>query len=144
MADKKIGDNFYRVTPILATEALRLQFRLLGFVGPAVQALPALLAARKDGTEAEKQATEVAGLNAIAAIFMQADPNKVTQFITDVCEMAEISEDGKTYEGVVFDHHLSDDQKSIIPLTFFVLKEQLGDFFTGAQELGSLAKAKLG
>lgn len=140
MADKKIGGNYYRVQPILATEALRLQVRLLNIAGPAVKALPAVLAARKGG--ADTGVAEAAGLEAIAAVFTTADPDKVSTFITDVCEKAEISSDGKTYEGLIFDHHMSEDQQSIIPVTFFVLKELLGDFFTGAQAVGSLAVTK--
>lgn len=137
MADKKIGGNYYRVSPILATEALRLQVRLLNIAGPAVKALPAVLAARSGA--GDRSNAEQAGLDAIAAVFTTADPDRVSQFVTDVCEKAEISADGKAYESLIFDHHLSDDQKSIIPVTFFVLKELLGDFFTGAQEVGSLA-----
>lgn len=140
MADKKIGGNYYRVSPILATEAMRLQVRLLNIAGPAVKALPAILAARKGSGDAA--GAEQAGLEAISAVFTTADPERVTDFITDVCEKAEISEDGKVYEPLVFDHHMSDDQKSILPVTFFVLKELLGDFFTGALEAGNLATAK--
>lgn len=142
MADKKIGENFYRVPPILATEALKLQFRLLGFAGPAVKALPAVLASRQGGSIEDRAKAEAAGLDAIASVFTNADPSKITTFISDVCEMAHVSEDGKTYEPVIFDHHLSDDQKSILPLAFFVLKELLGDFFTGVQEVGSLAASR--
>ena len=142
MADKKIGGNYYRVQPILATEALRLQVRLLNIAGPAVKALPAVLAARKDATNVA--GAEQAGLEAIAAVFTTADPDRVQQFITDVCEKAEISEDGKSYDALIFDHHMSDDQKSIIPLTLFVLKELLGDFFTEALAAGNLAIPKQG
>lgn len=136
MPDKKIGARWFRMGQILATEAIKMQVRLMGFAGPALDKLPDIFAGRIEGAspEALNRANAQAML-AVGDILSRADPDAVASFLQDVCEMAMISDDGKTYENVVFDHHMSGpDMKDILPLTIWVIREALGDFFTGLPE----------
>lgn len=145
MADKKIGGRYFRIGDLLATEGIKLQVRLIKLVGPAIESLPQLFAARNTAIPIEEdiKARSVATA-AISKVFAAADPDEVASFIETVCELAMVSDNGKTdYEQVVFDHHFSgSDVKDIYPLTLFVLQETLGDFFTGSLGIGNLPGLK--
>lgn len=138
MAEKKIGGKTFKVEPMLAFEAIVLQARLLKMVGPALETLPEIFAgASKSDDAAEKARANAAAISAISAIFAKADPVDVATVLKDVCEIAMVRRPSGAYEHVDFDGDFTGDQKSIIPVTLFVLQEQFGDFFAGALASGS-------
>lgn len=142
MADKKIGDRYFRAGDALATDAIRLQVRLMKFIGPALESLPAVFAARAaDATDQQKKESDAAAIKAISGIFATADPDQVVSLIEDICGMAKISYDGKgAWDDIVVDQEFSgQNSHDLIPVVIFVLKETLGDFFSGALASGSQA-----
>lgn len=144
MADQQINGRFFRVGDVLATEAIILQARIMRFIGPAVEKLPAIFAGRGEkATEAQKAASDAAAIAAITEVFSKCDPKDVAALISDICEMAMVAEDRKGgHEQVIFDQHFQGREKAdIIPLVIFVLRETLGDFFSGAVGIGNRAKA---
>lgn len=145
MADKKIGGRYFRVGHILATEGIKLQVRLLRMVGPAMESLPLLFAAKAANIPIEEDTkSRQLAMAALGKVFKDADPDEVSSFISDVCEMAMVSENGKTeYEQVIFDQHfVGPEVKDVYPLVAFVLQETLGDFFTGGLGIGNLLGKK--
>lgn len=145
MADKKIGGRYFRVGHVLATEGIKLQVRLLKLVGPAMESLPMLFAAKQAGVPIEEDTkTRQVASAALGKMFTEADPDEVANFVSDVCEMAMVSDNGKSeYEQVIFDQHfVGPEVKDVYPLVVFVLQETLGDFFTGDLGLGDLLKKK--
>lgn len=144
MAEKKIGGRTFRVGHVLATDAVRLQVRLLRIVGGGVDRLPTILAGmgeRGKADPAAKAASDAAAVAALTDIFAKADPDDVTQLIVDIAGMAQLQTPSKTWEGVDLDQDFSDRKADLFPLLAFVLKEVLGDFFSGAQASGSLKGA---
>lgn len=142
MADKKINNRWFRAGDALATDAIKLQVRLMKFIGPALGSLPAVFAARAPGaTDEQKNGANGEAIKAIAAIFAQADPDAVVDLITDICAMAKISYDGKgAWDDIVFDQEFSgQNSKDVIPVLVFILQETLGDFFSGALASGNQA-----
>jgi hypothetical protein len=142
MADKKIGNRYFRSGEALATDAIKLQVRLMKFIGPALESLPVIFAARQAGaTDEQRQQSDAAAIRAIAAIFANADPEQVVSLIEDICGMGKISYDGKgAWDDIVVDQEFSGQQsRDLIPVVVFILQETLGDFFSGALASGSQA-----
>lgn len=139
MAEKKIGSRTFKTEDLLATEAIKLQARIMRFVGPAVEKLPVIFAGR--GTKAsddQRVASDAAAVKAISDIFANAEPDAVAQLVADVCEMAHVSYDGRNYDRIVFDQEFSGGNlKDVIPVVTFVLREALGDFFSAALANGN-------
>lgn len=129
MAEKKIGQKTYKVEPMLATEAIKLQARLLRVAGPALDKLPAILGGRKAGDEAASNAAAIA---AFTDIFTRADPEEIMALVRDVCEVAMVRRPSGAYDPVSFDGDFTGNLKEIIPVAVFVLQEQFGDFFGAA------------
>ena len=80
MAEKKIGGRTFRVSAVLATEAIKLQVRLMKVIGGAVDRLPVILAGmgKKGETNPEaKAASDAAAVAALADIFNKANPDEV-------------------------------------------------------------------
>ncbi len=139
MAEKKIGGRVFSVGNVLATDAIRLQARLLKVVGGAVDRLPVILAGAGNASPEAKEASQAAAVAALADIVSKCDPDEVTQLFADVAAMASIKRQSGAVEEVDLDGDFSDHKKDILPLIGFVLKEVLGDFFAG-----SLANSVLG
>lgn len=139
MAEKKIGDNTYRVDPLLATKALLLQARVMRVVGPALSKFGEVMqGVGPKKTEEEKAKGNAAAIEAFASIFAQSRPEELAELIKDLCQVARIRRPSGVYDPVDFDGDMSDKQRDIIPLAVFVLREQFGDFFSGLPGLGSL------
>jgi hypothetical protein len=136
MAEKKIGEKTFKVEPMLATQAIRLQARLLKVVGPALDKLPTIFAGRKKGDEA---ASNGAAIAAFTDIFTRADPDAIMELIKDVCEVAMVKRPSGAYDPVSFDGDFTGNLGEIIPVAVFVLQEQFGDFFTAALANGKAA-----
>ena len=80
MAEQKINGTSYRVDKMLATEALRLQFRVIKVLGTAVDRLPEIL----KGDSANLSA----GVAVLADIFAKNDPDELVGLIKSVVVVA--------------------------------------------------------
>lgn len=158
MAETKIGGRTFRVGTVLATDAIKLQVRLLKIVGGGVERLPIILAGMKrTKTEMDengnpvvkelpvdpeaKAKSDAAAVAALSDILSKADPEGVTQLLTNIVAMAQIQGDSKTWGTVDIDQDFTDHKKDLFKVVFFVLKEVLGDFFDGVPGAGDLGKA---
>lgn len=146
MAERKFGGREFRVGRVLATRSVHLQTRLLRIIGGGVDRLPTLLrAASRTATPEEKKAAEAAALQALGDICSRANPDEVTSFIKDVVELASVMEPGsRGWQPVDMDGTFSQDMGQLLPVTVWVLKEVLGDFFAAALETGRLASQEEG
>ena len=141
MAEKKINGRTFKVAPMLAMDALVLQARLFKLLGPALSQFGAVMQGRgKDATEDAKAAALTAGATALVSIFQNAEPRDVAQLIKDVVELAQIRRESGVYDQCDLDGDFTGDQKTMMQVTFFVLKEQFGDFFSGLPGLGNPGK----
>ena len=143
MGEKKIGSRYFKAGDVLATDAIRLQIRLMKFIGPALDKLPAVFAGRSAGASGDAQdASNAAAIQAISEIFEKADPDAFVALLEDILALGKISYTGKgEWDDIVLDQEFSGaNAKDLIPAVLFVLQEALGDFFSGLQASGSLAK----
>lgn len=143
MAEKVLGDRTFKAGAVLATDAIKLQIRLVKLIGPALETLPDVFAGRAAGASPEDQEkANAAAIRAIAGIFDKADPDAVVDLMKDIFALAMVSPNkGQSYEEIVFDHEFAGaGAKNLFPAMVFVLQEVLGDFFSGALASGSLAK----
>lgn len=129
MSERKIGGKTFKVEPLLATEAIKLQARLLKVVGPALDKLPAVLGGRVKG---DGVASNAAAIAAFTDIFARADPDEIMELVRDVCEVAMVKRPSGAYDPVSFDGDFTGNLGEIIPVAVFVLQEQFGDFFGAA------------
>ena len=142
MGERKIGDRVFKAGDVLATDAIKLQIRLMKLIGPALENLPSIFAGKAQGASAEAQAkADQSAIAAIAGIFEKADPDAVVELVQDICALAMVSSDsGRSYNPIEFDHEFSGaNMRHMIPAVLFILQETLGDFFTGALASGSRA-----
>lgn len=135
MAEKKIGKQTYKTEPMLATEAIRLQARLLKVVGPALDKLPTVFGGRQKGDEVVSNAAAIA---AFTDIFTRSDPDDIMELVKDVCEVAMVKRPSGAYDPVSFDGDFTGNLGEIIPVAVFVLQEQFGDFFGAALASGKV------
>lgn len=139
MAEKKIAGITVKVDRPLATEALKIQARLLKGAGGLADKLPSILASRKEGaTEEERAKGDSAALAAIASIFENLTPDEYASLVADIVGLAQIQRQSGHYDKMDLDGDLSDKTGAIIPVVLFVLKEVYGDFFSGALASGNL------
>lgn len=145
MAEKKIGARTFKCEPMLAMEALVLQARLFKALGPAVPHFGAVMAGYgTDKTEEEKSRSNASALGALAHVFASAEPIALANLVKDIAEAAMIKGDSGEYRPVDLDGDFTGNQKDLMPLILFVLREQFGDFFAGLPGLGSLGKIAKG
>ena len=140
MAQKKIKGKQYQVGVVLATDAIKLQTRLLKVIGGGIDRLPIILAGVGDVSLEKKEASNAAAIAAFTDIFSEADPDEMTQLISDLVSVATIKRPSGSWEQVDLDGDFTDDKSALIPVIVFVLREIFGDFFTGVLENGSLSK----
>jgi len=140
MAERKIGKREFKVDRPLATEALRLQARLMRAAGGFAEKLPSILASRRDGaSEAEKEQANADALSAITGIFNQVSPDEYAHLVGDIIGMAKIKRPSGQYDPADLDGDFSENLGEIIPVAVFVLRETFGDFFSGALASGTRA-----
>lgn len=148
MPEQIIKGRTFRVSKLLATDALRLQARVMRAVGPALDKLPAIFEGRKrigpDGVEIEASpelaaASNLAAIRAFGDIFSHNEPDALARLIADVVEVAEIMGNSGQYVKVHFDRDFTDNLADAIPVAVLVLQEQFGDFFSGALDSGKAA-----
>lgn len=140
MADKKIGGREFRVGTVLATEALRLQFRLLQIIGGGVDRLPVILAGAGQASPEAKQASQAAAVAAFADMIGKADPDRSVKLMQDIAGLAQLKQASGAWGEVDIDTDFTDHKADLFPLLTWVLKEVLGDFFGGLQATGALSK----
>lgn len=143
MAEKKIGGRTFRVGHVLATDAIKLQVRLLKIIGGGVDRLPVILAGMGEKGKADpevKAASDAAAVAALADIFSKADPDGVTRLISDIVAMAQLNNPSGAWEEVNIDQDFTQRKRDLFPVAAFVLQEVLGDFFAGALGSGGLKK----
>lgn len=141
MAEKKINGRTFKVTPMLASEALAMQARLFKAVGPAMPRLPAILAGLKeDGPAEARAAAEVSAISALVEILGGA--SETAALVKDICEKAMIQRQGGNFEEVDLDHDFTGQLADIPAVVIFVLKENFSDFFGDVlKSVGSRARA---
>lgn len=141
MAEKKINNRTFRTEPMLATEAILLQARLFKALGPAVGHFSEIMRGYGDDkTEEQKAQSNVAAVAAIASVFAQGSPQEIAGLVKDLIETVQIKRDSGDYYPCDFDGDFTGRQKDIMPVVFFALREQFGDFFVGLPGLGNLGK----
>jgi hypothetical protein len=137
MAEKQINGRTFKVEPLLATRAIRLQARLFRLAGPAISRLGDIMQGYgTDKTEEQKMQSNVAAMAAFSAIFADTDPDELAMLIQELVETAQLKRPSGTYDMVDMDGDLTGHSQDLIPLVVFVLREQFGDFFSGLLELG--------
>lgn len=142
MAERKFGNRTFKVGIVLATDAIRLQARLLRVIGSGMDRLPAILASRREGaSEAERTAGDAAAVAALSDVFAKIDADEMTALLGDIIGYAQIKQSSGSYGQADLDQDFTEHKGDIFPVALFVLKEVLGDFFSGALASGALQKA---
>jgi len=138
MAEKKIGSRTFKVEPLLATEAIRLQMRLVKAIGPAISRLPEIFAGiGKDAAAKEK--ANGAAVSAMADIIGKMEPDDAADLVKDIVQVAMIKRPSGAYDQVDMDGDFTGSLGDIIPVATFVLQEQFAEVFSGARGSGSPA-----
>lgn len=145
MAEAKIKGMEVKVDRPLATEALKLQARLMRAAGGLAEKLPSILASRRaDATDAEKAKAEAEALSALTGVFNSVSPEEFAALVGDILGLAKIKGPSGQYDQADLDSDFSNNLGAIIPVAVFVLKEVFGDFFSGALASGSRATTAKG
>jgi hypothetical protein len=142
MAERKIGGRIYKVEPLLATQALALQGRLMKAAGPAFDRLPEAIAQiREKGVDGADG--NVVIIKVIGDIFSSLSTEEYVSLVRDIVEVAKIQRPSGTFDNVDLDGDMSGPELgNIVPLAAFVLKEQFSDFFSGLLGNGSRGTKK--
>jgi hypothetical protein len=142
MAERKIGGRTYKVEPLLATEALALQGRLMKAIGPAFDRLPEVIAQVRDkGIDAD--GGNVLMIKVIGDIFSSLSTDEYVSLVRDIVEVAKVQRPSGAFDPVDIDGDMSGPElANIIPLLAFVLREQFSDFFSGLLGNGSRGAKK--
>jgi len=131
----------FKQEPMLATQAIVLQARLLRMAGPAVSRIGEIMQGfGQDKTEEQKQRSNIAAISAFSEIFSQTEPEELASMIKELCEVALIKRGNGEYGQVDFDGDMTGNGGDIMPLVIWVIREQFADFFSGL--LGLTARAK--
>lgn len=143
MAERKIAGREFKVGTVLATEALRLQFRLMAVIGSGTsdgdgtERLTIILGGLGEEADPEEKLKSNAGaLAAMSKVFVHADPDEMTQLVADVVSYAAIKRPSGSYEKADLDGDFTEEKGALIPLCVFVLQEVLSDFFTELRDSG--------
>lgn len=141
MKEKKFGARTFRVGLVLATDAIKLQVKLLKLLGPAVDRLPTIMAGmgeRGEKDEAAKAASDAAAISALTDVFGKADPNETATLLGEIVSLSQVAVKSGSWEKVDLDQDFSgENMKHLFPVCVFVVQEVLGDFFGAALAGGS-------
>lgn len=141
MAEIKIGDREFRVGVVRATEALVLQAKLMKVIGSGIDRLPIILKGVAEGATADdKAAMQTAAVAAFTDIFVDGDPEELTDLIGEVVSMATVKRPSGAYEQVDLDGDFTEHKSDLFEVVVFVLREVLGDFFSGLRGSGKVKK----
>lgn len=140
MAEAKIKGMEIRVDRPLASEALKLQARLMRAAGGLAEKLPAILASRRPDASADERAkAETDALTAVTGVFNSISPDDYAELVGDILSLAKIKGPSGQYDQADLDSDFSNNLGAIIPVAVFVLRETFGDFFSGALANGNRA-----
>ncbi len=138
MAERKIRSMEIRVDRPLATEALRLQARLMRPAGGVADQLPSLIGSLQAAqTDEAKQAVGVKFIGVLTSVFTELKPDEYANLVGDIVSLAKLKRPSGHYEAMDLDGDFTEDFGAIIPVVAFVLKEVFGDFFSGAPVNGN-------
>lgn len=141
MAEIEISGQTYRVGVVLATESIVLQARLLQIVGGGLDRLPVILGSRVEGATPEMKAVgDAAAVAALGDIFSKCEPKTVAKLIQDIVGYATIHRPSGAWEKAELDADFTERKSDIFPLCLWVLREILGDFYSGLLASGALKK----
>lgn len=141
MAEMKIGRRVYKVEPMLATDAIRLQMRIAKLIGGGIDHMSAILAGRGDkATPEQKAASDKAAIAAFTDIFIKADTEETVDLFKTIIETAMVKKPSGGYEQIDFDLDMTDSMGEVVPLGVFILRETFADFFSGAMGIGGQLK----
>lgn len=141
MAEIEIGGREFKVGHVLATESVILQARLLQIIGGGLDRLPVILGSRVEGATDEMKAMgDAAAVAALGDIVSKCDPKVIAKLITDIVSYAAIHRPSGAWEKADLDGDFTEHKSDIFPLVIFVLREVLGDFFSGLLASGALKK----
>lgn len=138
MGERKFGDKTFKVEPLLATNAVRLQARLFKVAGPAIDKLPEVLAGAGKADADAKARSDAAAIAAFSEIFNRSDPDEIAELVKDVAETAMIKQASGSYTQVDFDQVFTGNSAIMFPVLVWILKEHFGDFFSGVLANGRL------
>lgn len=128
MAEKKIGQDTYRVQKVGAREQQRMLLRLGRLLGPAITAFTDAIASEGD--------RERGALSAVGGMLTNANPDEAEQLLVDICQMAQVNTAGMPagqYEPIIFDHHMDGlPLQTCWEVAGFVLEVNFRDFFDAA------------
>ena len=145
MAEKKFSGREFKVGSVLATDALILQARLMQIIGGGLGQLPAILASRAEGaTDAQRAAGDAAAIVALGDIASKCEPGIISKLFEDVVGLALIKRPSGAWEKADLDGDFSEHKHDIFPFVIWVLREVLGDFFSGLQASGALKRMAAG
>lgn len=136
MSEKKIGNRTFKVDKLLATQALLLQARVFKILGPGIAKMSEILRNRDDHS-----GMNAAALAALADVLAATEPEALTVLLKDLVQIAKIKRPSGSYDPCDLDGDFTEYPQDIYPVVLFVLREQLGDFFTALPVIGNLAKA---
>ena len=125
MAEKKIGSRTFQVGHVLATDAVRLQARLLRIIGGGVDRLPTIMrGVGKDIAPELKEAANAASVAALTDIFAKCDPDEVTRLISDIVSLeAELSTRQAALESLQAQQRALADQTALATVTVTLVDE---------------------
>lgn len=142
MSEKKIGDREFKVSDVLATDVIRMKFRLGNALKGGFDGLADTLGGLSpNSTEEEKRSKNKELLRALADILGEIDPDVGSELVKDICEFALVKvQKSGSFENVVFDAHFTNRTSDIYPVAAFVLKEMFSELFSGFQASGILPR----
>jgi hypothetical protein len=136
MAERKIGNLTYRVSPLPAYQAYKLGRRIANLAGPALPALAGAL------SQKEETARDGAALAALGALSIHLD-EKADDLVRELAEMAEVNWQGVWTKVNVDQDELVQDVGTMMLVVFFSLESNLKSFTSGplAKVLGAATTA---
>lgn len=145
MAEKKINNRTFKAEPMLATDSIILQARLFKALGPAVGSFGEMMKGHGEGkTPEEKAKSDAAAIGALAAVFAQSKPEEIAGLVKDLVESCQIRRPSGDYDKCDLDGDFTQNKGDIMPVVWFALQEQFGDFFAGLPGIGNLRKVLKG
>ncbi|WP_019997253.1 phage tail assembly chaperone [Aureimonas ureilytica] len=143
MAEKRFGSITYKTDALPAREALKLWYRLIKALGPAVERLPEIFAGLSSGDEAAKAKANASAIAAIMSILNGMDEDRMMALLDDILAAAMLKRPSGSWDKLEvedFEAKLSD----VFPVAAWIVREQFGDFFSGllkARDRGATAPA---
>jgi len=130
MAEKKIGGRTFRTMPILATDAIRLQVRMVKLVGRGATQLPGIIAgARPGASDHDRAEANGRAISAFVDIVAASEPDALADMMRDVVALSQIRRESGDYHTADIDGDFVGRPSDLFAVVFWVLQEQLGPFF---------------